>query len=506
MPIQRQPDLFTQRDYDVIIVGGGIYGASLALESVFRGLRPLLLEKADFGGATSFNSLRIVHGGLRYLQTMDLPRHFESVRERRWFLRNFPELVQPLPCLMPLYNKGVKRTSIFRAALFINDALSVRRNAGVIPERKLRSGSIMNRSEVVSAFPGVDRDGLRGAAVWVDAAVPDSQRVLMEMLRWAAQWGADVANYVRVTSVLTDSGVVKGVLAHDDVTDAELSFHAPVVINAAGPWSSALAERFDGQSHQWFRPSLAWNMLTDKPAPAEYALALTPPRSGAPTYFVHPWKSRMFIGTGHSPWNGPLDNPQPSQEQLRVMLDDLNSAAPGLELEEQDIVRVFAGLLPAAGSDSAKLSKRPVIVTHSDTGGPKGLYSICGVKFTTARLVAERTLARVLGGRGRREAGAFPRPPTASGWSSRGNDFSIGQTRDTYLHGLDRIIEDEAAVTLQDLVFRRTDLWETPELAMELAPDLAARLGWNEHKTAGEIAGLASDLAPPAPAEMAVGY
>jgi glycerol-3-phosphate dehydrogenase len=166
MAMERQIHLYSERDYDLIIVGGGIYGAMLALESVFRGLKPLLLEKSDFGAATSFNSLRIVHGGLRYLQTLDLLRHFESVRERRWFLKNFPDHVRPLPCLMPLYNKGIKRKTVFRAALLINDALSMRRNSGVMPERKLLNGKIIDRAEVVSAFPGVDEKGLKGAAVW----------------------------------------------------------------------------------------------------------------------------------------------------------------------------------------------------------------------------------------------------------------------------------------------------------------------------------------------------
>ena len=213
MAIQRQLDSYSQRDYDLIIVGGGIYGATLALEAVFRGLKPLLLEKSDFGSATSFNSLRIVHGGLRYLQTLDLPRHFESVRERRWFLRQFPDHVQALPCLMPLYKRGIKRKSVFRAALLVNDALSARRNAGVDPGRRLPAGRVISRSEVISSFPGVDQEGLEGAAVWWDAAVPDSQRVLMEILRWAAHYGADTANYVRVTSVSTSSGAVDGVVA-----------------------------------------------------------------------------------------------------------------------------------------------------------------------------------------------------------------------------------------------------------------------------------------------------
>lgn len=504
--MDREPQLFSERDYDVIIVGGGIYGAMLALESVYRGLKPLLLERSDFGAATSFNSLRIVHGGLRYLQTLDLPRHFESVRERRWFLRNFPDHVLPLPCLMPLYNKGIKRKIIFRAALLINDALSMRRNAGIAPERRLSPGKIVDRAEVTSAFPAVDEAGLKGAAVWYDAAVPDSQRVLVEILKWATHFGADVANYVRVTSVSSNAGVVDGVLAHDRVLDRELSFRAPVVINAAGPWSSALAKQFDGQPHDWFWPSLAWNALIDKPAPSKFALALTPPRDGAPTYFVHPWKGRMFIGTGHSAWDGSLDSPRPTDEQMRAMIDDLNSAAPGFEVGEEDIVRVFAGLLPATGPNSGDISKRPAIIRHADSGGPIGLYSICGVKFTTARLVAEKSLDLAFAGRARRDAESCPRPPGRNDWSSRGIDFSNGKNKAAYLSSVAQIIGDEAVVNLQDIVFRRTDLWENPEFAMDIAPEIADLFGWSEHKVGSELVGLASELARPAPANTAVGY
>ena len=165
MAIVRQPELFSQRKYDLIIVGGGIYGVMLTLEAVFRGLRPLLLERNDFGGATSFNSLRIVHGGFRYLQTLDLPRYFESVQERRWFLANFPDLVNPLPCLIPLYGQGVRRKSILRTALFVNDLLSGNRNVGVSLENQLPPGKILGRAATVSAFPDVDPRNLQGAAL-----------------------------------------------------------------------------------------------------------------------------------------------------------------------------------------------------------------------------------------------------------------------------------------------------------------------------------------------------
>ncbi len=147
---------------DLVIVGGGIYGIMLALEAGRRGKRSLLLEKDDFGGATSLNHLRTVHGGLRYLQSLDLARFFESVTERRWFLANFPALVQVLPCLMPLYGRGLKRASIMRAGLLLNDCLGLKRNAGVDARKCLPQGKVVGKRFTRNAFPHGRPQGLAG--------------------------------------------------------------------------------------------------------------------------------------------------------------------------------------------------------------------------------------------------------------------------------------------------------------------------------------------------------
>ncbi|HAB51105.1 MAG TPA: glycerol-3-phosphate dehydrogenase/oxidase, partial [Ignavibacteriales bacterium] len=146
----------SKNQYDLIIIGGGIYGACLLLTASQAGKKALLLEKDDFGAATSFNNLRTVHGGLRYLQSLDLKRIFESVSERRWFFRNFPDLVKPLPCLMPLYGRGVYRPSIFRFALLLNDLFSSNRNDGVVSDKKLPNGKIVSKIEVMEIYPQVD--------------------------------------------------------------------------------------------------------------------------------------------------------------------------------------------------------------------------------------------------------------------------------------------------------------------------------------------------------------
>lgn len=494
MAIVRQTELFSQREYDLIIVGGGIYGVMLTLEAVFRRLRPLLLERNDYGGATSFNSQRIVHGGLRYLQTLDLRRHIESVQERRWFLANFPDLVKPLPCLMPLYGRGIRRNSIFRVVLAINDTLSSRRNQGVPSANTLPRGRVLNKAETVDAFPGVDLRNLKGAARWHDAAMQDSQRLVMEVLRWAASYGADMANYVEVTDLSVTADAVRGVRARDTLAGSEFSFRAPVVVNAAGPWSSKVAEQLGSNTNELFWPSLAWNLLTDQPAPSGHALAISPPRKSSPTYFLHPWKGRLLIGTGHAACSGFTERPEISEDKIETMIDDVNSSIPGLSLTASNIDRILAGFLPAAAPHSADLAVRPTVINHGKSGGPAGLISVSGVKFTTSRRVAADTLSSVFGNERASENRDLPRPDSAQGWQSSRVDFSDEKAAERYLVQLSRLIAEESVMSLQDVVFRRTDLWEDPATISLLAPRICDLFAWSDEQKATELAGLADEL------------
>jgi len=157
------------RQYDVIIIGGGIYGACMLLESARRNLRSILVERAEFGAATSDNSLRILHGGLRYLQTGDLVRFRQSVQERHWFMRNFSQWIAPRPCLMPLYGRGLRRRSVMGTALRLNDFLSRHRNRGLNGQMRLADSRLLTVEETDRRVSGLDRRRLRGAALWYDA-------------------------------------------------------------------------------------------------------------------------------------------------------------------------------------------------------------------------------------------------------------------------------------------------------------------------------------------------
>lgn len=381
-------DALTDRASDLLIVGGGIQGATLALEAARRGLSVLLLERGEFGGETTANSLRILHGGFRYLQSLDLPRFRESAGERRWFLRSFPDLVEPLPCLMPIYDppRGgrLRRPAVLRLALRIGDLLS--REEALPKERWLSS------SEVRDLFPGVDRQGLRGGAFWHDAVAPDPERLIASILRWARSLGAGVLDQVEATDLLTAGGRVTGVRAVDRRSGRSLEIRARTVVNCAGPWSREVARRFDRDIPRLFRPMMAFNLLLDREPPSRAALAVTAPGTAAQTWFLVPIEDRLLAGTAYAPAAG---EDGPGEEEIAKFLAALNAAVPSLKARRDEVSRVLWGRLPAVAEGSTLPARRPVIHDHGRHGGPKGLVSVSGVKLTTARAVSEKALRKV---------------------------------------------------------------------------------------------------------------
>ena len=489
--ISRNAAAATGTTYDLIIIGGGIYGTMLALEAGQRGKRALLLEKDDFGGATSLSHLRTVHGGLRYLQSLDLARFFESVTERRWFMINFPALVQVLPCLMPLYGRGLKRASIMRAGLLLNDCLGLKRNAGVATSKCLPQGKVVGKRFTRNAFPQVDRRDLQAGALWYDAAMPEHQRLLMEILRWACALGAAALNYVQGENLLLHQGKVDGVLASDTQSGQRLEFRAPIVINAAGPWCRQLAQKFDRDYPQLLRNRLLlFNLLFKRKALSEYALALIPPGRPDHTYFVHNWKGRMLAGTAEIQVAAENENPAPRPEDIADFIADMNDAVPELLLTERDVEHVYAGILPATAA--GKLSGRETILDHGTQGGPPGLFSVSGIKYTTSRLVAEKTMKKVFPG-----CKAKKTSPPAAANSGRGFfTYDWHEAASTAIAGLKPLIEEEAVVHLDDLLLRRTGLGENRRLIKELLPRLRSLFSWNEGRWQRECERLL-DLLPP---------
>jgi glycerol-3-phosphate dehydrogenase len=492
--IQRDVAAAAAEKYDLIIIGGGIYGVMLALEAGQRRQRALLLEKADFGGETSRHHLRTIHGGLRYLQSADLPRFFESVQERRWFLAHFPALVEVLPCLMPLYGRGLKRPAIMAPALLLNDLLGAARNRGVSAAKRLPPGRLVSSAFTRQAFPQVEPKGLQASAMWYDGFAPEHQRLLMEILRWACAAGAVALNYVQAESLLLKNGQARGVLAQDRQSGQHHEFHASVVINAAGPWSRQLAQNFDRDYPRLFpKKLLLFNILFRRSALSRYALALTPAGRPQHTYFVHNWKNRLLAGTAEILVDGRQTDARPDREQIAGFICDMNQAVPDLELSEKDVERIDAGILPATAAGN--LARREVIIRHADHGGPCGLFSVSGVKYTTARLVAEKTMAMVFPGRRRTAAQTPPQGANSRRWFFD-YDWMPAAVDGAAIASLKNLIEDEAVLHLDDLVLRRTGLGENPRRLNERLAQLRPLFAWNDLRWQQECERLQAQAFP----------
>ncbi len=457
--IERRPTVAADDDYDLVVIGGGIHGACLVLEAARRGLATLLLERDDFGGATSWNSLRILHGGLRYLQTLDLSRYHESVAERRWFMRHFPEQVERLSCLMPLHGDGLRRPSVFAAALVLDDLLSRHRNDGLGREAHLDAGRTLTPRETVELFPEADSARLLGAALWHDAFMPHAPRMLIEILRWAAAAGGRALNYVEATGLSIGGGRVAGVTAIDRESGRAHEFRTRRVVNCAGPWSREVSARLDREIPELCRPTLAFNLLLDRQPSTELAIAISPPTQDR-SYFLVPWRGRLMAGTYHEACEMDRAEPTADDPAVRTFLRELGAAVPALELEHAEVLRVLWGRLPAHPDDPEAAAVRPVVHDHGRHGGPLGLVSVSGPKYTTARALAEATL-RVLYAGEPPPPGTTPRPEPAR-WPTADEIDRAGAADAELAERLRQLARAESVVQPDDLLLRRTDLGLDP--------------------------------------------
>jgi len=474
-----------RREFDLIVVGGGIYGASVLNEAAQRGLSACLFDAGDFGGVTSCNSLRILHGGLRYLQTADLRRFFQSVAARRDMARKYPRLVRTLPCLLPLYGGLMKRPSIMRLALLANDTLGAARNVGLPPHLRLPRGEVLSVDATREQFASVRPEGLRGAARWYDYFMLSSERMLIEQLHSACARGAVAINRARVEDILVEGNAARGVIIRDELTGAKQTVRAHSVVNCAGPRVRELATGRGGDIATLFRPSLAFNLLLDVRVPSAAALGVSAPQPGAPVLFLVPQGDTTLAGTMHMPRPATTVDAVPTPPEVQLFLSHIRGAVPGLKVGAENVRRIFAGLLPAKADESALLSKREIIHDHGKFGGPKNFYSVSGVKYTTAGHVASQVLDTVSPDRG---VAAVNGSKVVQAALSEATDLLTdvqklwtvpsSELRQT----LQRVVAQEAVHSIDDLMLRRTN-WATvsPDMEsvrsrlLELLPEFSAR-------------------------------
>jgi glycerol-3-phosphate dehydrogenase len=475
------------RSYDVVVVGGGIYGACIAWDATLRGLQVALVERDDFGGATSANSLRIVHGGLRYLARGAAARMRESTRERTAFLRIAPALVEPLPVAIPTTGWGTQSRAALGAAVLLNDLCSPGRNRGLAPERRLPRGRLLSLEACRRLFPAFPAVGASGGALWYDARLRHPERLTLAFVRSAAWRGAMVANYCRMDRVLSAGGKACGVGATDVLTGRSLEIRGTSVVIAAGPWTAALA----GPPHPGTPQAFALNLVVGRRL-AEAAIGVRAPTGqdedpivgGQRFVFLAPQAERTLLGTWYAP--AEADVGALLRRGTETLLREFRESCPGLELRMSDVVQRQWGHLPLkAGLEPGRpdsLADQPRIVDHGRRGGMAGMFSVEGVKYTTARRVAETVVNHVVVATGARAE------PCRTAEVRVDQDESEAQAPDERVR---RAVTQEMAVRLSDVVLRR--VWSgIPDAPVADAVTAAARaagaeLGWSHTQREAQV-------------------
>jgi glycerol-3-phosphate dehydrogenase len=517
---------FTAGVYDVLVIGGGIAGLTIAYEASSRGLRTALVEANDFGGATSFNHQKTAHGGLRSLQSGRLDRALESIRERRALARIAPWLLRPLPFLVGTYRSWLRSRLALRAAFAIDGRLGRRRNEGLEPELHLPLPRLVSKAATLRLFPGVRPDRLTGGAQWYDYQMVEAERLTFAFAEAADRRGADLANYVEAIAAIREGNRVTGMEVRDVVSGGRFSIAARATVNAAGARAAAIMALFgDPQPVPMLK---AMNLVTTV---AASDMALAAPSAAGRMLTLVPWRGCALIGTSQTPLSGSAVPRHVTSAEVAAFVDEANTAFPALALTPARVSLAHCGIVPAAAEGSSSLRTRGAVITHAG----RAAFSVLGLKYTTARGVAERvvsTVARTIGVAARSSRTATVTLPgagiadhealaieTARGlhvdvplptlrhltarYAERAADIvplmkdrpdlmapltiTCATTGAEVIHA----IRQEMAIHLTDILLRRTALGAAGHpgrAAVESAAAIAAReLGWDQSRTDREI-------------------
>ncbi len=531
-------------EYDVLVVGGGITGAGVALDAASRGLRTALVERRDFASGTSSKSSKLVHGGLRYLQQHEFRLVYQNLAERQVLLRNAPHLVSPLSFLVPVFGRnGVVSTAVAHSlstALWLYDLTGGWR-IGSFHRR-------VGREAALAHMPVLRTDELVAGFLYPDAHADDARLTLAVLRTAVLDHGAVAANYADVTAIVTDrAGNVHGARVSPAVTpgvagafgDAavgpELEVRARVVVNATGVWADDVRALAEGRHPGTLRPAKGVHVTVRADLlPCDVA-AVLPVRGDRRSVFVVPWPEggRTYVGTTDTDYAGSLEDPACTPEDVEYLLAAVNASTTA-GLAARDVTAVWAGLRPLLGpaggrrvsARTADLSRR-----HSVRTSAGGLVTVTGGKLTTYRRMAEDTVdvvARALGRGGGadrsvtrklklRGAPGGPVGPAARAdrlFARYGTEADAvralcaerAELAEPVVEGLPYLgaevvyaVREEMAQSVEDALSRRTravlyDALAAAKAAPGVASLVGRELGWREDQVAANAARFAASV------------
>jgi glycerol-3-phosphate dehydrogenase len=534
---RRVPEGIEDYPFDLIVIGAGINGAGIARDAAMRGLSTLLLDKGDISAGTTQWATRLIHGGLRYLEYYEIPLVRESLRDREVLFHIAPHLVKPLGFMIPIYEHTKHGPLKVRLGMVAYDVLSFDKSVG--------NHKMLSPEEALEREPGLNPEGLRGAAFYYDGQVEYAERIAVENAISAHEHGAVVLNYAKVDRLIVEDGAVTGVEFIDVLGGGRYEAHAPVTVNVAGPWVDEVLRRIDryGASEKRMIGGTKGSHLVVDPfpgAPKGEALYVEARRDGRP-YFIVPWNGRYLIGTTDIRYEDDLDYVSADEDEIEYLLDETNHVIPGANLSRDDVLFTYSGIRPLPyqpeGAEGS-VTRSHIIHDHAEED-PRigGLISIVGGKLTTFRNLARQTVDKVYEKLDLKvpqsRAGKVPLPGGAVGdfeafaaefkvtsgltdelserllklYGARapdvlqmaGEDSSLrmplspSATVESGLLGAEVLyaFRREMAQTLSDVLLRRTMVGLGPKVALdvdEAAAQVAVRhLGWDKERAEREV-------------------
>jgi len=370
--------------YDLLVIGGGITGAGIALDAASRGLKTALVEKNDFAFGTSSRSTKLIHGGLRYLKQLEFGLVKEVGSERAVVHRLAPHLVVPEKMLLPLYEKRGFGSLLTSFGLKLYDWL-----AGVKPEDQRK---MLTKSQTQGYEPLLRKDEVKGGAIYAEYRTDDA-RLTIEIVKTAARYGAEVINYCKVIDFIYESGKIKGVKVVDQLSPEEFIIKAKAVVSAAGPWVDELREIDHSKTGKYLHLTKGIHLVVAfEKLPVKQAIYFDV--GDGRMIFAIPRGRTTYIGTTDTNYSGNKDEVVASREDAEYLIRAVNQTFPVVNLAMEDIESSWAGLRPLIheeGKSASELSRKDEIFE-----APSGLISIAGGKLTGYRKMAERVVDLVI--------------------------------------------------------------------------------------------------------------
>ncbi len=376
--------------YDILVIGGGITGAAIAWDAALRGLKVALLEKKDFGHATSSATSKLIHGGLRYLKNLEFSLVRESLRERRYMQRISPHMVYPYGMLIPTYGWGKRGPLYLGLGLFVYSLLSYDRNRLPKGFAKIPWFKFASKKKVLQKKLGIQTKGLSGGIVYYDCQLFKPEKHTLEFVRSAEHLGAAVANYAEVETFQRDANCIKGVVVKDTLSNRKYKLEAEMVINASGPWADLVLNlAMKNQNHHLIR-SKGIHIITRQLFKGQ---GLTLQLANGRHIFALPWRDFTLFGTTDTEYNGSPDDFRVTRKDVEDFLAEINSAFD-YNLSLDDVLHYYGGMRPLVDDSTEtggvyQASRKYEIVDHTAENNIDGFITVEGGKYTTSRGLAE---------------------------------------------------------------------------------------------------------------------